>query len=232
MKYDIIIVLCPEKKDPDGKFPDFKDGMYLGGQVRMDAAKKIYENNENAEFIVVGGYNSKSKRSEWEKVDASQKVDDMKSFLKKDCLGIKIIPIKSLPCTKHNLVAIFNTWKNSEEKLKRLKDKKIGLLTNFYHLPRALRFWGELTNTEEFMGIPMPISISAESIIELPVNNMHIRFIEYLLRLEDERRGLKDIENESYAGSCLGKKFDDFKDIIEKYKDILLTESERIKPNV
>ena len=47
MKYDIIIVLCPERKF-DGKFPEFKNGKYLGGQTRMDAAAIVCEEHKKA----------------------------------------------------------------------------------------------------------------------------------------------------------------------------------------
>jgi len=221
MKYDIVIILCPEKKDPNGDFPQYKDGEYLGGQTRMDAAKELYyKNNKVTNFVVVGGYDEDGS-------ECSRKTHDMKCFLTNHCRGIKIEEIKSLPCTKHNLVAIFNTLGN------KLKGKKIGLLTNFYHLPRALRFWRELIN-EEFGRIPMPFPISAESITASL--SMYINHNEYLLRLEKERLGLRDLEDNynQYQCNCLFKNFGKFKGIIKNNKNskILLTKKEQNRTEI
>jgi len=216
MKYDIVIVLCPEKKNSDGKFPEFESNKYLGGQTRMDAVCEIFKNNNKAEFVLVGGYSKDALISE--------KVEDMKEFLEKNCNGIMITECPSLPCTKHNLIAVFNTWKKNGTTI---KGKKVGLLTNFYHLPRALRFWGELTNEEEFSEIHAPIPIIAESIIKQ--DGLYIRFIEYILRLDSEINGLKDNEMGTYKDNCLSKRenLDSFKDIIKQKKEILLTSNER-----
>lgn len=222
MKYDIIIVPCPEKKDlEDGKFPDYINGLYLGGQIRMDAAISMYKENEGSEFIIVGGYDKDG--------EGSQKIGDMDDFLRGECQDIKITKRPSLPCTFHNLVAIFNMWREYHTEL---KGRKIGLLTNFYHLPRSLRFWSELNKKEEFKNIfiPFPMAISAESIINVPPEIYNEKSNGYIFRLIKEAEGLKDIENDNYNDNCLGKdniKF--FQNIARKYPDILLTLEEREK---
>ena len=222
MKYDIVIVLCASAKTNDGKFVEFEKGQYLGGQTRMDAAVKLYESNRKAQFILVGGYNKNEEKS--------NKVDGMQEFLRVRCgENINTLLSPSLPCTRHNLITIFNTWKKKGE-IKELKNKKIGLLTNFYHLPRAMRFWSELVNQKEFTGIPTPFLISAESVND-DSGEVHIRFIEYLLRINGEVKGLKDIEEAQYDDKCIeiGRKYEDFKNIISKQKDILLNSEDKIK---
>ncbi|MDD5639196.1 MAG: ElyC/SanA/YdcF family protein [Candidatus Pacebacteria bacterium] len=214
MEYDIVIVLCPEKKDPDDKFPEFKNNKYLGGQTRMDAACEIFKKNKGAEFVLVGGYDQNSKKS--------KKVEDMREFLKEKCENIIILERPSLPCTRHNLVAVFNYWIKER---KEIKGKKIGILTNFYHLPRALRFWGELVNEKEFSEIPVPIPIIAESIVEK--SDAYTRFIEYILRTDSEINGLKDNEKGTYKDNCLDKNMEHFKSVINDEKEILLTSAER-----
>jgi len=219
MKYDYIIVLCSEKKDKNGKFPEFLDGKYLGGQTRMNAAVEMYKENKEAEFIIVGGYD--------ENGEGSKKVEDMYEFLTNECQNIKIFKCPSLPCTFHNLVAIFNTWRKHNIKL---ENKKIGLLTNFYHLPRALRFWSELNRKEEFKNIfiPCPIPISAESVVQNISSEMYNeRSGEYLSTLMSEAEGFKDIEKDSYTDNCLLKKREFFIEIAKKYPNILLTSEER-----
>lgn len=217
MKYDLVIVLCPSKRDKT--FSEFKENMYLGGQTRMDAAVKLYENNHKAQFILVGGYKKREEESD--------KVDGMQQFLKEKCgQSINTLLRPSLPCTRHNLIAIFNVWKKHKVFFDKLKSKKIGVLTNFYHLPRALRFWSELVNQGDFIGIPNPFPISAESITG-DSGEAYIRYIEYLLRINGEVKGLKDIEEAQYDDSCLFK--EDFKMIREKYPYILLNLEDRIK---
>ncbi|MDP3093141.1 MAG: YdcF family protein [bacterium] len=216
MKYDIIIVLCPWII-VGGEFPQFLNGKYLGGQIRMDAACRIFEKNNGTKFVLTGGYNEKNG-------GRSDKVRDMRKFLEEKCPGIQIIECPSLPCTRHNLIAIFNTWTKEDTDV---IDKKIGLLTNFYHLPRALRFWGELVNSEGFKNIPVPIPISAESVIDLS-GDTYIRFIEYLLTLDGEIRGLGDNEKGAYNDKCVSDRgLDSFREIVQQRPEILLTNEER-----
>src|SRR3990167_1221192 len=199
MKYDIVIVLCAARRQEDKKFPEFQDGKYLGGQTRMEAAAELFKRNEATKFVIVGGYNPKS--------EYSQKVQDMEKFLKEKCTGILLDPIPSLPCTYHNFIAVFNTWLKEG---KGFKNKKIGLLTNFYHFPRALRFVAELRNEAEFAKIPSILPISAESIVQVSQPTMVTEFGAYLLRFEDERQGLRDLEMSNYDDKCTKRNYSKF----------------------
>jgi len=210
--YRFIIVLCAEAKEPDGKFPDFKNNVYLGGQIRMEAALALSRKYPNTTFVLVGGYDQKTKKQ------TSKKVADMYNFLKRENRSIKTKKIPSLPCTKHNLVAVFNTLKQE------LENQEIGILTNFYHLPRSLQLWTKLVK-EEFTNIPAPWPFCAEAIVDNPI--YYMRFAEYLVRLEQERSGLRDEEKGTYEDSCLTKKIKDFEDVIKQKMDILLTKGER-----
>ena len=212
MKYDKVIILCADKKGDNGKFPDFQDGMYLGGQIRMNAAADLYKSNPSAEYFVVGGYDPKA--------ETSCKVSDMECFLKEKNPAANIKTVKSLPCTFHNFVAVFNTWKQEGNDL---QAEKIGLLTNLYHLPRALRFAVEVRIKTSRIEVPPLIPICAESVVVLPDQNMYNRETEYLLRLDSERRGLKDLERGTYDDNCLNKKRNQFIDVAKKFSEILLT---------
>ena len=222
MKYDFIIVLCPEKKIGN-VFPEFSNGMYLGGQTRMDAAIELFKNNKETNFVVVGGYDPTDNNNKVN--EKSKKVDDMESFLREKCPDIKLVGVKSLPCTMHNLVAVFNTWINKDKI--NLENKNIGILTNFYHLPRTLRFALKAKMKISPNNISDFIPICAESLANLQDNNMYTRNTEYLLRLESERKGLRDLESDSYKDDCLDKKITQFIGIASKYSDILLTLDER-----
>lgn len=217
MKYDIIIVLCPSKKNKEGKFPEFLNGEYLGGQTRMDAAVEIYKENEKARFILVGGYNEDNGITDYYR--ESQKTTDMEEYMIDN--GVEknnIRTVNSLPCTRHNLIAIFNTYK------KKLDGRNIGLLTNFYHMARALRFWTKLVKEiKEFMEIQsFPKSIIAESIIG--GGERYIRYCEYISTLEGEIKGLIDIEKNLYRDNCF--KLKEEKEY--KYKRVIKKEFERI----
>lgn len=232
MKYDIIIVLCPDKKGDNGKFPEFKNGKYLGGQTRMDAAVEISKESNKTKFILVGGYNEDDGVISSTYYMASQKTTDMQDFMKEKGARNEIKIVNSLPCTRHNLIAIFN------ERMEELSntDFNIGLLTNFYHLPRALNLWTKLAKEEkefEKKIIENPTPIVAESIVE--ENKRYSKHHEYILRLENELKGLIDLdtykykkENQKYErqymDKCLRK---EFSRIIEKEKKRLLTKEEK-----
>jgi hypothetical protein len=241
MKYDFIIVLCPSVRCLDGKFSQFENGKYLGGQTRMEAAVKLAQENKNTTFILVGGYNEDDgiKASKYYK--KSQKTADVEKYLKekkvkeKKVKNKKIIKrieiVNSLPCTKHNLVAVFHEFKEELSD----KNKKIGLLTNAYHLPRALRFWKKLVDDEkdEFGTIIKPGKkpskdepgelkpIVAESIVGVEKDSRYAGEHEYISRLEDELSGLIDIEKDEYRDGCIlaKKKLRFYKQIIEDHFD-------------
>ena len=219
MKYNIIIVLCPEKKF-NGKFPEFKNGKYLGGQTRMDAAVMVCQKNKKAKIILVGGYN-KDNGEENNFYKESKKTMDMKEYLISKGIDEKqIFIVNSLPCTKHNLIAIFNKYRND---LIRSKSSSIAIITNEYHLPRTLRLWKILTGRKEFKGITkFPKPIAAELIIKK--KNRNIQYQEYIARLEAELKGLislekKEDDEEYYKEECNLK---DFSRIISKDNNLLI----------
>ena len=152
----------------------------------------------------------------------------MTQFLGEKVPSTTLELVKSLPCTHHNLVAVFNSWKIAK---KDFSDKTVGLVTNFYHLPRALKL-AALLKRLEFKESPDLVPINAESIFEIPEsNNTRQRLPEYLRRLESERQGIRELENDSYKDNCLNKKekFEILEEIINKKKEILLTRQEREK---
>jgi len=217
LEFDYVIVLCPERIGVDGKFPEFFQGKFLGGQTRLDSVVRLYERNKNSIFLLVGGYNPDEG---FEDFRESQKTIDMEVYLRNKCPSIKTEKANSLPCTKHNLVKVFNTYQEN------LKNGKVALLTNQYHLSRAKAFWVKLTKEEpEFKDIPVPKFIASENLIgqSQPVRNS----IEYVLRIEEEINGVGDIVVGNYQDSCLNKKFELYKKIIFDEYQSLLTRKER-----
>lgn len=186
MKYNYVIVLCASTLN-DGKFDEFsKDGSYLGGQVRMQAAADFCKNGNTEKLIVVGGgYGEKNKLKRW------KKVDDMKSFLIGEGIsGKNIIRVCSNSDTSGNLRAIYITLNDN------LKNKTVGLLTNFYHIPRAMRF----AQDPEFVWNFKMIPICAESVANSSVPTYLKYSTEFMMRVIGDVVGLRDWENGNYRG--------------------------------
>jgi hypothetical protein len=189
---DFILILCPEINPEDkGKFSDFKHGLYLGGEIRMAAAYELYKQNKKVILTIVADYYPDNENlSHW------SRADEMKSYLLHRGVPEKNIKIiNSLPCTRHNLVAVFNSWSEI------FKNKKVALLTNSYHLPRSLVFWLELKKIKKYQNIPsFPILISAENVVNNKVRYKNPAM--YIARLESELKGIMDCVSENYNDAC------------------------------
>ena len=221
MLFDNIIVLSASSKSSDGKFPNYMNGMYLGGQVRMDAAHLLIKLNPDIRFTIVGGYNELSLGGNQA---TSNKVNDIADSMDIR-LNANVDLIYSLPCTHHNFVAVFNSWKKSG-----LRPQRIGILSNSYHLARALTFAKK--NQFIFDGIQGSkfTTISAEDTLKIlpeTVFGKHIN--EYKKRLAREKEGLRKLQKNSYKDYCLTRDFGELKDIIRDHKDDLLTNKEKLE---
>lgn len=191
-KYEIVIILCPsESKTLNNEYSyseldedknEKQQMIYLGGRIRMQAAVDIWQNVST--FIVVGGNKNK--------------VDDMKNYLiqeieKEKKRGISdqipnIIRVESESDTNGNLKAIRKILKDNEK----FKKKKVWILTNFYHLLRALRFASDIFPEKNFT------PLAAEAVIQKhhPIFSLYVQ--EFLLRVASEINGLRDWENNRY----------------------------------
>lgn len=225
--YDYIIVLCPEVNPEDkGKFTNFKHGLYLGGGVRMEAAYKLYQQNKNVMLILVADYDKDD--GSGISTGKSHRTESMKSYLLNSGVPEKNLrTVNSLPCTRHNLISVFNNFNDS------FNNKKVGLLTNLYHLPRSLAFWIELKKYKKYHNIPnLPDIISAENIIDSDIR--YTKSGMYVARLELEARGVVDFFSGNYEDGCvkLNAKSNklairnDYKKIAEGNKKYLLTPDE------
>lgn len=185
MKYDYVIILCASPLNDEGKFDELSsDGSYLGGPIRMKAAVDFYKSKRVNKFIVVGGgMEEKKEEKKW------RKVNDMRKYLIKNKVPKKnIIRICSKSDTHGNMRAIYKTFKE------KLKGKTVGVLTNFYHLPRAMRFAHDPQVKWNVKFIP----ICAESVIE-SVPTTYLRFVpEFLCRIFSDIQGLKNWEKGNY----------------------------------
>lgn len=188
--YKIVIVLCPSEskveKNGDVYFEELsknekrKSLEYLGGQIRMDAAVDLALTERVKGFFIVVGGNQK-------------KVDDMKKYIteqieKSGKISPPIIRIESTPDTNSNLQAI----KKILGKEMKFKNGETAILTNFYHIPRSLRFAADIFPEYNF------IPLAAESLIikHQPTYTLYPK--EFLLRISDDIDGLRDWEAELY----------------------------------
>lgn len=177
-KYDYVIILCASTLK-NGQFDDLSsDGSYLGGNIRMQAVVELKDKVNK--FIVVGGGIEENGKDRW------RKTNDMYKYLKKNGVSPqKIIRVASVKDTHGNLRAIYKCLKE------KLNKKKLGILTNFYHIPRTLRFATDIFNDQKCTFIP----IAAESV----VNDFPFKYWPQLIfRIHNEIKGLSDWENGVY----------------------------------
>ncbi len=179
-----VILLCAgerfEKCDKDCK--------YLGGPDRQEAAIKIALKKNIKRIIVVGGGIEKEKEKE-----KYLKVDYMFKFLEKR--GVekeKIVKVISEADTHSNLRAIYKLL--IDHKIE-FKHKKIGIITNLYHMPRTLKFAKDtFKKCEQIEFIP----ISAELILK-EKEDINIYQKQMIKRICEEINGLKDWNDGNYS---------------------------------
>ena len=225
MDYDFIIILCAAAANVEGKFPNFLNGMYLGGEVRIKAAAKLLDIYPETNFIVAGGFNEKNIGI----AGTSKKVDDIVDFLKDENRKASVQEIYSLPCTHHNFVAVFNYWKSNK-----IYPHNIGILTNEYHLPRALKF-ADLNAQSILPDRNLSFTpIAAESFYTAMVHELSLadERAAYLKRQEHEKAGLEKINAGDYTDYCLTRDFGLLKDLIYENPDYLLTGNEKLALNL
>lgn len=224
MPVERIIVLAASAIGSDGKFVDFKDGMYLGGQIRLEAAAQVASDRPDAELTLVGGYNKTIEGNS----QFSNRVRDMHSFIASRCPGAKLVPVYSLPCTYHNFVAVFNSWASGN-----IEADKVGILTNTYHMKRAsavaTRAAAHFKQYAHLQFIPL----SAEGILERSIESIiREREEQYAARLESERHGLEQLSTGTYEDSCLTKNLESLRPVLARHSATLLSSSELVRLNL
>lgn len=182
IQYDFVILLCPSLMNKAGKFEEFSlDGSYLGGQVRMQAAVDLYKKGGVKKFIVVGG-GINNEKMKWDKVN------DMRKYLIDNGVPkTEIVRISSKADTHGNLRAVYKILHN------RLKGN-VGILTNYYHLPRAMRFANDPQIKWNIKFIP----ICAEAVIKSSPPTYLQNIPSFLVRIFNDIKGLNDWEKGEY----------------------------------
>jgi hypothetical protein len=182
-KFDYLVVLCASSLN-NGQFDDLdKNGTYLGGNVRMKAALELKDRTDK--FVVVGGGMEKDGDEKW------RKTKDMFRYLVDNGVNPKrIIRISSMPDTLGNLRAVYICLRG------KFNLRKVGILTNYYHLPRAMTFAADIFAYEKYSFIP----ISAESV----AGGFPFKYWPQLnSRIGGEINGLSDWEKGKYEDQGL-----------------------------
>ncbi len=136
---EVIAVLCagnPQIKKVNGNdevdlgLNTDKSG-YLGGAVRFNAAVKLCDQAKT--LILVGG--------------SIEKVKAMRQYLvSRGCDASKLILVESDPDTNGNVHAIRKLINSQEGPFGGVWPERLGILTNFYHQHRAMRFAADILN--------------------------------------------------------------------------------------
>jgi hypothetical protein len=211
---DLLIVPSPILNDEGTAFPaiDPTTGLYVGGHLRMSAAAEFSLQYRPAKVVVVGGLNPKQ---------GPRMTQAMAQFILEKNSGANVQRVNSLPCTRHNVIAIFDQLRSE------LAGKRIGVLSNSYHLPRFLAFWTKLRPS--YGGnIPDPLAILAESccLTRGPVDQSASE-----ARIAAEQRGLADLGADRYVDRCLAQ-LATFGDELVRHPEFYLSpdEQKRFRP--
>ena len=210
---DVLIVPSPAIQHEALIFPDVEpdSGLYVGGKVRLTAAAEFSIRYAPRLIIVVGGM---------ARDDRFRMVTAMKEFILERNPRANVKPVSSLPCTRHNIVALFNQL-GAE-----LQDRKIAVLSNEYHLPRLLAFWSDL-NASYGLKVGQPVSVAAESISDARHRDTYP--VAYEKRVRAEREGLVHLQAGEYFDKCFDR-LGDFEEEITLHPDWYLTSRERANP--
>lgn len=192
--YDLVVLLCASALNESGRLFDELTvingrSTYLGGQVRMEAAADFAPNVDA--YIVVGGDHKDGKH---------KKINDMKSFLEKrfDELQLarrpKIIRLYSNTDTAGNLWALKRALRKAE-KLDWLGNKRVAIMTSFYHLLRAMRFAADIFRDIDVRFVP----ISSEAAMYRHEATYAHHSDPTLARIMLELNGLRNWEQKKYT---------------------------------
>jgi len=209
--YDFIIIPSSETRTREGQFSNFDGkGMYLGGQARMDAVVKAYELFPSSTFVVAGGLDIKPEGETY------SKAAEMADFLKEHRSEMNVEIINSLPCSRHNLIAVFNSLPKDVE-------KQIALISNEFHLPRLNAFWKSL---QEEYNLPSPDLLAPKDFGIREDEIVDENSETYLARIRLEEAGVHSLEEGKYKDSCY-EKLPEYRYILGENINSMLSKRER-----
>ena len=207
---DVLIVPSPILSAEGDVFLDIDPvtGMFTGGHLRLSAVADFATRWRPRGIAVVGGLHTQH---------GTRMTDTMEKFIKERSSGAHVQKINSLPCTRHNVIALFNHLG------RQLEGKRVAVLTNEYHLRRFLEFWSRLQNEYDFR-VAEPLGIAAEWICPSVETDFTIAALE--LRRKAEARGVADLRAGKYVDRCLDQ-LASFRDHLAKSPESYLSPAEQ-----
>jgi len=184
---DMLIVPSPILSTEGSVFLDIDPvtGMFTGGHLRLCAVAEFATRWRPRCVAVVGGLHAQH---------GTRMTDTMEKFIKEKSAGVQVQKINSLPCTRHNVIALFNQLG------RQLEGKRVAVLTNDYHLRRFLEFWCRVQLEYGFL-VPEPLGVAAEWIC--PSAETDFTWAALDLRRKSEARGVADLRAGKYVDRCL-----------------------------
>jgi len=144
--------------------------------------------------------------------------DTMEKFIKERSNGVQVQKINSLPCTRHNVIALFNQLG------RQLEGKRVAVLTNEYHLRRFMEFWSRVQFEYGFR-VAEPLGIAAEWIC--PSAETDFTWAALELRRKAEARGVAELRAGKYVDPCLSQ-LANFRHALDQHPDWYLAPNEPI----
>ena len=207
---DVLIVPSPILSPEGDAFPDIDPGtgMFTGGHLRLCAVAEFATRWRPRCVAVVGGLHAQH---------GPRMTDAMEKFIKDRSNGVQVQKINSLPCTRHNVIALFNQLG------RQLEGKRVAVLTNDYHLRRFMEFWSRV-QLEYGFRVVEPLGVAAEWIC--PSAETDFTWAALELRRKAEARGVADLRAGKYVDRCLDQ-LASFRDHLAKSPESYLSPAEQ-----
>jgi len=207
---DVLIVPSPILSAEGDAFLDIDPvtGMFTGGHLRLCAVAEFSKRWQPRCIAVVGGLHAQH---------GTRMTDTMEQFIKQRNSDAHVQKINSLPCTRHNVMALLNQLG------RQLEGKRVAVLTNDYHLRRFLEFWSQLQLEYDFR-VAEPLGVAAEWI--QPSVETDFTWAAREQRRKAEARGVADLRAGKYVDRCLGE-LSSFRDHLAKSPESYLSPAEQ-----
>lgn len=191
--YDFVIVLGLPPVDQEGNFVNFEQNLggqpvYIGGEFRAAAVSAMYKLNPKSNFVMLAGLELGPDK------EVIEKTMQMEQYFRTKHPDMKISRINSLPCTRHNLIALGNAEKQGVS----LQNGKVAIVSNAYHESR-IRAWKE-DLAKKGTHLPEFDFVSPETVgIPEAASKLDSGFER---RLWLESAGLEAINHDAYQDRC------------------------------
>jgi hypothetical protein len=207
---DVLIVPSPILNAEGDAFLDIDPatGMFTGGHLRLCAAAEFLTRWRPRSIAVVGGLHAQH---------GTRMTDTMEQFIKQRNRDAHVQKVNSLPCTRHNVIALFNQLG------RQLEGKRVAVLTNEYHLRRFMEFWSRV-QLEYGFRVVEPLGVAAEWIC--PSAETDFTWAALELRRNAEARGVADLRAGNYVDRCLDQ-LSSFRDHLAKSPESYLSPAEQ-----